>query len=224
MERPQVLIFDVNETLLDLTGLRAVLSEALGGSERLAEWFFRLLHGSVVANATDSFRSFETIGVEALRAVATRQGRDLSEEQAGDLVAGFRSLPAHPDVPAGLDRLAAAGFRLVALSNGSSAGIPMQLTNAGIIDRFEQIISVEEVGRFKPDPAPYENALRRIEVESQDALMVAAHDWDIIGARSVGIPGAFITRPGVVWTMPHPAPELTPPDIGGLAIALEALP
>jgi 2-haloacid dehalogenase len=222
MDRPQALIFDVNETLLDLTDLRTVLSTALGGGERLAEWFFRLLHGSVVANATDSFRSFETIGVEALRAVAIRQGRELSEDQAGELIAGFRSLPAHPDVPTGLDRLGAAGFRLVALSNGSSVGIPAQLTNAGIVDRFEQIVSVEEVARFKPDPAPYENALRRIELEPQETLMVAAHDWDIIGARAVGIPGAFITRPGVVWTVPHPPPELTPPDIGELATALGA--
>jgi 2-haloacid dehalogenase len=222
MERPQALLFDVNETLLDLTDLRTVLAAALGGGERLAEWFFRLLHGSVVANATDSFRSFETIGVEALRAVAIRQDRDLSEDQAAELVAGFRSLPAHPDVPAALDRLAAAGFRLVALSNGSSVGIPMQLTNAGIVDKFEQIVSVEEVARFKPDPAPYENALHRVKVEPQYALMVAAHDWDIIGARAVGMAGAFITRPGVVWTVPHPLPELTPADIGELATALEA--
>ena len=199
-----------------------MLSTVLGGAERLAEWFFRLLHGSVVANATDSFRSFETIGVEALRAVALRQGRELSADDAEELIAGFRSLPAHADVPAGLDRLAAAGFRLVALSNGSAAGIPAQLRNAGIIDRFEQIVSVEEVARFKPDRAPYENALRRTGVEPPAALMVAAHDWDIIGARAVGMPGAFITRPGVVWTVPHPPPELTPPDIGELAGALGA--
>jgi 2-haloacid dehalogenase len=222
MERPQALIFDVNETLLDLTHLRAVLAEALGGGEPLAEWFFRLLHGSVVANVTDSFRSFETIGVEALRAVATRQGHELSADEATALVAGFRSLPAHPEVPAALDRLAAAGYRLIALSNGSSIGIPAQLTSAGIVDRFEQIISVEEVGRFKPDPAPYEHALHRMKVVPQNALMVAAHDWDIIGARAVGIPGAFITRPGVLWTVPHPLPELTPLDIAELATALGA--
>jgi len=222
MEKPQALIFDVNETLLDLTDLRTVLAEALGGGERLAEWFFRLLHGSVVANVTDSFRSFETIGVEALRAVATRQGHELSEDEAAALVAGFRSLPAHPDVPAALDRLAAADYRLIALSNGSSTGIPAQLTSAGIADRFEQIISVDEAGRFKPDRAPYEHALHRIGVAPQGALMVAAHDWDILGARAVGIPGAFITRPGVVWTLPHPLPELTAPDIAALATALEA--
>jgi 2-haloacid dehalogenase len=222
MTRPQLLIFDVNETLLDLTDLRSVLAAALGGGERLAEWFFRLLHGSLVANVTDSFRSFETIGVEALRAVSMRQGVELSEAQAEELVAGFRSLPPHPDVSAGLDRLANAGFRLIALSNGSAVGIPAQLSNAGIIDRFEMVVSVEEAGRFKPDPAPYRVALARAAVDPGQALMVAAHDWDILGARAVGIPGAFVTRPGVVWTVPHEPPKLTPPDIGELAAALGA--
>lgn len=222
MRRPELLIFDVNETLLDLTHLRTTLATALGGPERLAEWFFRLLHGSLVANETDSFRSFETIGIEALRAVAQRQGIELSDTDAVDLVGGFRSLPAHPDVPVGLDRLGAAGFRLIALSNGSKTGIPAQLSNAGIIDRFELIVSVEEAGRFKPHRAPYEVALDRSEVAPGDALMVAAHDWDIIGARAAGIPGAFIRRPGVVWTVPHELPELTPADIAELASALGA--
>lgn len=220
MSRPQLLIFDVNETLLDLTELRTVMTDALGGGGRLAEWFFRLLHGSLVANATDSFRSFETIAIEALRAVAQRQGIELSDAQAGDLVAGFRSLPAHPDVPGGLDALNSAGFRLIALSNGSPTGIPAQLTNAGIIDRFEIVVSVEDAGRFKPDPAPYRLALERSGVAPSDALMVAAHDWDIIGARAVGIPGAFIARPGVMWTVPHEPAEIVVSDIAALAAAL----
>lgn len=219
MERPQALIFDVNETLLDLTSLRQVLADALGGGERLAEWFFRLLHGSLVANSTDSFRSFETIAIEALRAVAERQSIELADGRADELVAGFRSLPPHPDVPEALERLGR-NFRLIALSNGSPTGIPAQLTNAGIIDHFEMVVSVHEAGRFKPDPAPYNVALQRMGVGPQDALMVAAHDWDIIGARAVGIPGAFIERPGVVWTIPHDVAEIVVPDISALASEL----
>lgn len=219
MARPQALVFDVNETLLDLSDLRVVLTDALGGGEHLAEWFFRLLHGSLVANTTDSFRSFETIGIEALRAVATRSGVDLSDSHARKLVGGFRSLPPHPDVAAALESLGR-HYRLIALSNGSPSGIEAQLTNAGIVHHFDMIVSVEEAGRFKPDPAPYRVALDRGGLEPAMALMVAAHDWDIVGARAVGIPGAFIQRAGVVWTLPHELPPLTPPDIGALAAAL----
>ena len=222
MANPGVLVFDVNETLLDLSDLRSVLAATLGGGERLAEWFFRLLHGSLVANITDSFRSFETIGIEALGAVAERQGIELTATQAQDLVSGFRSLPPHPDVADGLGRLTDRGYRLVALSNGSPTGIAAQLTNAGIIDRFEMVVSVHEAGRFKPDPAPYHVALERADCDAADALMVAAHDWDIVGARAVGIPGAFIVRPGVVWSLPDELPELSPADLAGLADALGA--
>lgn len=219
MVRPSLLVFDVNETLLDLKELRSVLIEVLGGGEHLAEWFFRLLHGSLVANSTDSFRTFETIGVEALTAVALRQNVALSEAQAHSLVSGFRSLPAHPDVPDALESLSAR-YRLVALSNGSPTGIPAQLENAGLIDYFEMVISVHEAGRFKPDPAPYRAALTLAQTAAADALMVAAHDWDIIGARAVGMPGAFVLRPGVVWTVPHEQAEIVVPDIGALVEAL----
>ena len=106
MARPQLLIFDVNETLLDLTELRSVLAAAMGGGERLAEWFFRLLHGSLVANVTDSFRSFETIGVEALRADIAASG---SRAQRGPGSGAGRRVsvrcPRTPTYQPGLDRL-----------------------------------------------------------------------------------------------------------------------
>lgn len=220
MKRPTVILFDVNETLLDLAGVRAVLVEALGSAERLAEWFFRLLHGSLVANETDRFRSFESISVEALNAMGRRYGTEIGSSVADDMVTAFRSLPAHRDVPQALDRLRNAGFRLAALSNGSAVGIPLQLTNAGIIDCFDTIVSVEEVGRFKPDPAPYRAALKRLGIPAADALMVAAHDWDIIGARNVGIAGAFVSRPGAVWSVPEPPAEIVGDDIAAVADAL----
>ncbi|VAW08803.1 hypothetical protein MNBD_ACTINO02-1743 [hydrothermal vent metagenome] len=217
MRRPTVIIFDVNETLLDLAGVRSVLVETLGSADRLAEWFLRLLHGSLVANETDRFRSFESISVEALSAMAHRFGLELDSSRADEMVAAFRSLPAHPDVPVALDRLRRHGFRLAVLSNGSSIGIAMQLENAGIADRFDLVVSVEEAQRFKPDPAPYRLALERLGVPSGEAVMVAAHDWDIIGARNVGIGGAFVSRPGSVWSVPDPPPTIVGDDIMSIA-------
>ena len=222
MQNPETIIFDVNETLLDLGGLRSMLIDALGSSERLAEWFFRLLHGSLVANETDRFRSFETIAVEALAAIGLRADIDVSADTSELMVAAFRSLPVHPDVPDALDRLRSAGCRIVALSNGSSEGIPQQLESAGILDRFDHVFSVDEVQRFKPHRAVYEAALSRLGIVGSQALMVAAHDWDIVGARNVGIGGAFVTRPGVVWTLPDRQPDIVVASIAGVADALGA--
>jgi 2-haloacid dehalogenase len=223
MKRPTVILFDVNETLLDLSGVRAVLIEALGSADQLAEWFFRLLHGSLVANETDRFRSFESISVEALNAMAQRTGRDPGTLIADNLVGAFRTLPAHPEVPDALDQLRTAGFRLAALSNGSSVGIPAQLSSAGILDRFETTISVDEVGRFKPHAAPYRRALDRLGAAAGDVLMVAAHDWDILGARHVGMLGAFVARPGAVWSVPDAPAEIVGDNISAIADALEIM-
>ncbi|NIQ54638.1 MAG: HAD-IA family hydrolase, partial [Gemmatimonadetes bacterium] len=87
------------------------------------------------------------------------------------------------DVPAGLDRLRAAGFRLATLTNGSTDAVADQLAAAGIADRFERSISVDEIGRFKPAPEVYLHAAAVLDVDVDRALLVAAHDWDVVGAR-----------------------------------------
>jgi len=81
-------------------------------------------------------------------------------------------------------------------------------------------VSVDEVGRFKPAPETYIMTSVRTGVELDRMMMVAAHDWDIIGARSVGMPGAYIARPGAIWSIPDPPAEIVVGDIGALAKAL----
>lgn len=82
---------------------------------------------------------------------------------------------------------------------------------------FERRLSVASVERFKPAPEPYLHAGAVLGVDVDRILMVAAHDWDIAGARSVGMPGAYLARPGAVWGLPDPPPDLVAPDLGTLA-------
>ena len=81
-------------------------------------------------------------------------------------------------------------------------------------------LSVDEVRRFKPAPEVYLMAATKLDVDLDAMVMVASHDWDILGARSVGIPGAFIARSSVVWGSSEPLPDLTGPDLGAIADAL----
>lgn len=217
MRRPEVLVFDVNETLLDLAALRPAFERAMGSTEPMGEWFARMLHGSLVANHTNAYRSFGTIGVEALLMVATKRGIDLDPAQAAAVVAVMRSLPPHPDVEPALVRLQEAGYRMITLTNGSTEAVADQVANAGLASYFEATLSVDEVRRFKPAPEVYLMAAARLGVEIDDLLMVAAHDWDILGARSVGCPGAFLARPGAVWSVTGSPPDLVATDLGELA-------
>lgn len=213
-------MFDVNETLLDLAALRPEFEAALGSVEPMGEWFARMLHGSLVANHSNRYRPFGVIGVEALRMVAQKRGVALSDEQAGEVVGVMRRLPPHPDVVKGLTALADAGMRMITLTNGSSEAVTAQLANAELTSFFDMSLSVDEVGRFKPAPETYIMASVRTGVELDRMMMVAAHDWDIIGARSVGMPGAYIARPSAIWSLPDAPAQIVVPDITALADAL----
>jgi 2-haloacid dehalogenase len=214
---PSVLLFDVNETLLDIAALRPGIAAAVGGNDVIGEWFARLLHGSLVANHLGRYRPFGEIAVEALQSVAARHGIDLDPPAAAAAVAGMASLPAHPDVAPALDRLRRAGLRMAALSNGSTDTVAAQLDAAGLAAFFEQAISVDQVRRFKPAPEVYLTAALRLDVEVDRVMMVASHDWDVLGAQSIGMSGAFLARPGARWGPVDRSPDLTAPDLGGLA-------
>lgn len=222
MLRPTVLFFDVNETLLDMSALAPAFERLFASQEPMGEWFARMLHGSVVANLVGNHRPFDLIGAEALMVLAQRRGVDVSPAEAAATVERMRALPAYPDVAPALERLKDAGFRLIALTNSSTDAMTAQLKDAGIADRFETAISVDSVGRFKPAPEVYLHASMQAGVDVDRAMMVAAHDWDIIGARSIGMPGAFVARRGVVWGMPDNPPDVVAADLAGIALQVIA--
>lgn len=212
----KVIAFDVNETLLDLAALRPAYRALIGTPDSMGEWYARLLHGSLVANHTGHYRSFEMLGAEALLVVAQKRGVEPTIDEAADFVGGMRALPPHPDVIPVLTELASRGWRMVALTNGSQLAAQAQISNAGLSSVLEAVLSVESVGRFKPAPEVYLWAAARLSIEIDEMLLVAAHDWDVLGAQSVGCPAAFIARPGATWGVPTKPPEIIGHDLSCL--------
>ena len=221
MTRPEVIFFDVNETLLDLTPLVASVGEALGGRPELAPlWFTTLLQYSLVATVADRYSDFGEIGAACLRMVARNHGIELDERAAQRHLAPMRSLPPHPDVMPALERLRTAGFRLATLTNSSTAAVADQMRNAGLAGFFESSLSVEEVGLYKPHAHVYRWAARRVGVDVSGCLLVAAHGWDVAGASWAGMRTAFVARPGQQAFPPGPAIDITVPSLKGLPGAL----
>lgn len=220
VNRPALLAFDVNETLLSLEPIRARLEDAFGTDPPVGEWFARMLHGSLVANQVDHYRSFGEIGVEALLTVAAKRGMPMRGEEAEEIVATMTQLPPHPDVYNAMERLFDAGLVMVALTNGSTAVANAQIENAGLHPFVRRVISVEEVARFKPAPEPYLHAAEVMGVGIGDMMLVAAHDWDCAGALAAGAQTAFVRRGGVVWSLPIEPPPLVVEDIAALAAVL----
>ncbi|MEW9798483.1 haloacid dehalogenase type II [Alteromonas sp. CYL-A6] len=216
---PQVLVFDINETLLDIGALTPHIASVLNGDEKQVPlWFSTLLHHSMVDTVTHQQHDFLTIGVAALQMVAHAQGVAISEAQARDVLSGpMTSLPPHPDVPDALRALRAAGFRLIAFSNSSASGLRLQLSNAKLTDYFDDVVSVEQTGFFKPFPEAYQWVLNKHQTDASAAMMVAAHGWDLCGAAAVGMLTAFVEREGKMPYPLGPAPTLSVTSLTALA-------
>lgn len=200
LRAPKVIFFDVNETLLDLTAMRSSVGEALGGRDDLLPlWFSTMLHHSLVDSTTGRFHTFGEIGVASLLMVAEIEGIELTKAQAKTaIVTPLRSLPPHPDVRDGLQALKNKGYKLVSLTNSSNQGVYTQFKNAGLLSYFDERLSVEDINLYKPDTRTYEWAIEKMGIAAEDAMLVAAHGWDIAGAKQAGWQAAFIARPGKV--------------------------
>jgi 2-haloacid dehalogenase len=142
---------------------------------------------------------------------------ELSDPDRDAIAAELRRLPAHPEVPAALDRLGRAGLRLAALTNSTEEVARAQLEHAGIIGRFEQVLSADMVRRLKPAPEPYLLAAERLGVPVGQVRLVAAHAWDIAGAARAGCATAFVARPGKVLDPLVEAPDVIGADLAEVA-------
>lgn len=197
-ELPKVIFFDVNETLLDLGKVGDSIAIALGGRKDLVPyWFTTMLHYSLVANVTDDYHHFGQIGIAALQMVAKQHNIPLTHEQAVEAVlVPFRSLQPHDDVVQGLKKLKMMNVRLVTLTNSSDAGIESQLKNASLSEYFDGSLTVEHLKKFKPQLSVYDWAISQEGINPEDAMLIAAHPWDIMGAEKAGWKTGFIARPG----------------------------
>lgn len=224
LSAPKVLLFDVNETLLNLAALEESVDSILLQNEGAKLWFSNLLHYSLVLTVSGQYRPFPEIGAAVLQMLARNRDVILSEEDAMKALEPMKSAPAHADVHDALAALREAGFRMATLTNSTSEGSKTQLGNAGIAQFFEQQLSVQTIGKYKPHRDVYLWAAEQMQVEPGDCMLVAAHPWDVAGAALAGMRSAFLTRVGVAVLPLAPVPEVEAADLGALAKRLVALP
>jgi 2-haloacid dehalogenase len=193
----KVLLFDVNETLLDLSKLKKAVISAFGDKSAFRQWFGLLLQYSLVDTVTERYHEFDVIGNAALDMTAAKlETKPLKAVQKQAILALMSQLPAHPDVEKGLEMLQQAGYRLVAFTNSTKFVLDQQLHHAGIMGYFEQGLSVDSVRRYKPQRSTYHEAARYLGVMPDQAALIAAHGWDIAGAQAAGLYTGFIASPG----------------------------
>ena len=195
-DRP-IIVFDVNETLLDLETLQPTFHQIFDDPAAMRLWFANLITYSEALTLAGVYVPFTDIGAGVLRMLAATRGIAISDADADELTDRFASMAPHPEVPAALRRLRDHGFRLFTLTDNTLGISGRQLERAGVIDVFERRFSVDEtVRRHKPAPEAYHSVVDALEVAPGDACLVACHVWDTIGALAAGWQAGLILREG----------------------------
>jgi 2-haloacid dehalogenase len=216
--RPALLLFDVNETLSDMSPMGRRF-EDVGAPAHLAKtWFAGLLRDGFALTAAGTSEAFAQIAAEALR--VTLHGLPLdrgTDDAVQHVMQGFADLPVHTDVPDGIRALEGLGIRLATLSNGFTSVAEAVFDRAGIRGHFEVLLSVEDAGVWKPAAGAYAHALGRCGVDPMDAMLVAVHPWDVDGAARAGLTTAWINRSGGPYPGYFRGPDLTARSLTDLA-------
>ena len=213
---PRLLIFDVNETLSDMSPMAKRFEDVGAPAHLAATWFAGLLRDGFALAAVDSSDSFAHIAAESLRVAL--HGLPLNRADAVTYIMdGFAGLPVHADVPDGIGALGGLGIRLVTLSNGSASVAEALFDRAGIREHFERLLTVEDAGRWKPAPGAYAYALQQCGVDPADAMLVAVHPWDVDGASRAGLATAWLNRNGGPYPEYFNAPDIAAVSMTDLA-------
>lgn len=193
---PRVLVFDVNETLIDIDTLQPHFERIFGDSSVLREWFGQLVMYSMTVTLAGRYADFFALGQGVVHMLAEIHQVDVNDGDLHALAEGMRTMPAHRDAAEGLSLLRDNGYRLVTLTNSPHSDGPTPLDHAGLTEFFERQFTVDDSRVFKPSTSLYTGVAHSLGVAPGDCMMVAAHAWDTIGAQSAGFSGALITRPG----------------------------
>jgi 2-haloacid dehalogenase len=216
-DRP-IVLFDVNETLLDLESIRPFFDRVFNDPAAMRLWFGDLITYSEALTLAGSYVPFTDIGRSVLRMFATTRGIKVTDKDGDELTERFASMPAHPEVAGALDRLTQHGFRLFTLTDNTLEISGRQLENAGLIEHFERRYSVDEsVKRHKPAPEAYHFVSQELQVEPGEICMVACHVWDTLGAGSAGLQTGLILRQGNAPLEVGPQPDYVGRDLEAIA-------
>src|SRR5882724_682047 len=189
------IVFDAYGTLFDVNSAAARCREALGPQADAfsATWRRKQLEYSWLRSLMGAHADFWQLTAEALDYACERHGvADASLRRR--LLETYRELSAYPEVPSMLRAIRGAGFKTAILSNGAPAMLQAAVEAADLAAEFDEILSVESVGVFKPHPSVYQLAVDRLGVAARRICFVSSNGWDIAGAAHFGFRPVWINR------------------------------
>jgi 2-haloacid dehalogenase len=217
-----LIVFDVNETLVDLETVTPVFERIFKQKIALRMWFANLILYSQSLTQAGFYLPFTDIGAAVLEQLATVQGISVTSKDKDDLTNAFATMPPHPEVPGALMQLRNAGFRLFTLTDNTIEVQMRQLQGGGIADCFEKHFSAGDVQTHKPNPKAYKHAETELGMPPARMMLIACHTWDTEGAQGAGWEAALIKRPWNDVLTVGPQPKFVGKDLKDVADQLIA--
>ncbi|MGA7074887.1 haloacid dehalogenase type II [Bradyrhizobium sp.] len=206
MAKLPLIVFDVNETLLDLETMDPIFQRIFGDRGAMRLWFANLILYSAALTVAGSYVPFTDIGGAVMKMMADVSGIKITDADKKELTDKFSTMPPHKEVPAALRKLRSAGFRLFTLTDNLLEVQTRQLTHGDIVDLFERRFSADGVKHHKPSREAYGHVEKELGTKPSDMCLIACHTWDTLGAVAAGWEAALIKRVGndVLGVGPQP--------------------
>jgi 2-haloacid dehalogenase len=217
MPQLPLIVFDVNETLLDLDTMAPTFERIFDDEAAMRLWFANLILYSAALTVAGHYVPFTDIGAAVMKMLADTRGIKIKETDKKELTDKFSTMPAHPEVPAALDKLRGAGFRLFTLTDNLLEVQTRQLEHAGIVGMFERRFSADGIKRHKPAREAYAYVERELQARPSELCLIACHTWDTLGAVAAGWEGALIRRPGNDVLTVGPQPQIVGDNLDNVA-------
>jgi 2-haloacid dehalogenase len=217
-----LIVFDVNETLLDLTTMEPTFERIFGDRGAMRLWFANLIMYSAALTVAGCYVPFTDIGSAVMKMLADTRAIRIKDADSKELVEKFSTMPPHPEVRAALQKLREAGFRLFTLTDNLLEVQTRQLEHGRIVDFFERRFSADGVKHHKPSRQAYGYVEKELGVEPSRLCLIACHTWDTLGAVAAGWEAALIKRVGNELLGVGPQPQIVGADLTDVADQLIA--
>lgn len=212
----KALVFDVYGTLFDVHSVTAKAESLYGGQgKKISQlWRKKQLEYSTLREIMGTYKPFSAVTLDALRHTLNELGLQSVEQQEDELMREYKALILYPEVSQVLNKLS--DKRLAVFSNGSRDMLEPLIERSAINRQMDNIISVDDIKRYKPSPASYGYALEQLGLEPTEVLFLSSNGWDVAGAKNFGFRTAWINRSGQADEELDSRPDTVCEDLNGV--------
>lgn len=164
------------------------------GLEVTKAWRTKLFEYSFLRSITKNHEDFFKVTENAMLYTLASMKLEASNEQKQQLLNAYLSLKPWPDAVESLEKLKASGVKLIALSNFSQMMLKSNADHAGITGLFDELISTEVNGTYKPQPEAYALGIQHLGLKKEEITFAAFGGWDAYGAKIFGYPTYWVNR------------------------------